>query len=177
MLETANKESPATKTAAGRLILLIEDEPDMAQEIARQLDLHGYDVESKGRKLRVLNAARSGTASLLILDRMLHGVDSLPMVQTLRSEGFHVPVLFVSALTSVDERIHGLKAGGDDYITKPFAMGELAARVEALLRRSSEPRATKLKVGPLELDLIDVRPAAEIANYPCCLVNSSCSNI
>lgn len=137
------------------LILLVEDEPDMAQEVAMQLGEQGYDVKIANTEAAGLEAARSDAASLMIVDRMLHGVDSLAMIETLRSEGLQAPVLFVSALASVDERIHGLKAGGDDYITKPFNMGELAARVQALLRRSTAGRATTLRVGPLELDLIE----------------------
>jgi two-component system, OmpR family, response regulator len=140
-----------------RLILLVEDEPDMAQEVALQLGERGYDVKIANTEAAGLEAARSDAASLMIVDRMLHGVDSLAMIETLRSEGLQAPVLFVSALASVDERIHGLKAGGDDYITKPFNMGELSARVEALLRRSTAGRATTLRVGPLELDLIERR--------------------
>nr|WP_026595962.1 response regulator transcription factor [Methyloferula stellata] len=140
-----------------RLILLVEDEPDMAQEVALQLGEQGYDVKIANTEAAGLEAARSDAASLMIVDRMLHGVDSLAMIETLRSEGLQAPVLFVSALASVDERIHGLKAGGDDYITKPFNMGELSARVEALLRRSTAGRATTLRVGPLELDLIERR--------------------
>jgi two-component system, OmpR family, response regulator len=91
----------------------------------------------------------------LIVDRMLNGIDSLSMIETLRKEGIRSRVLVVSALAAVDERIRGLKAGGDDYLMmKPFAMGELAARVDALLRRSSDNCATTLQVGPLKLDLI-----------------------
>jgi two-component system OmpR family response regulator len=79
------------------------------------------------------------------------------MIETIRSEGISIPVLFVSALSSVDERILGLKAGGDDYIPKPFTIGELEARVEALLRRAKDPQVTILRVGPLKLDLIERR--------------------
>jgi two-component system OmpR family response regulator len=139
------------------LILLIEDEPDMAHEIAKQLEQIGYIVKTTGTEASGLDAARSESASLIILDRMLNGVDSLYMIENLRSEGLRVPVLFVSSLVSVDERIRGLKAGGDDYLTKPFAMAELAARVEVLLRRSTDPQHAKLKVGPVEIDLIERR--------------------
>jgi two-component system, OmpR family, response regulator len=85
---------------------------------------------------------------------MLNGIDSLPIIESLRNEGIRSPVLVVSELASVDDRIRGLKAGGDDYLIKPFAMDELAARVEALLRRSSGTSVTTLQVGPLKLDLI-----------------------
>lgn len=155
MLENAEHEK--SLNAGKQHILLIEDEPDMAHEIASELDRLGYGVKIADNTTASLEAARSEPASLLIVDRMLHGEDSLPMVETLRSEGLHTPVLFVSALTSIDERIQGLRAGGDDYVTKPFAMGELVARVEAMLRRSHESRITALRVGPLELDLIERR--------------------
>ncbi len=152
-MATKKLSEPVQRT----LILLVEDEPDMAKEVATQLGEQGYDVKIAANEAAGLEAARSDTASLMIVDRMLHGVDSLAMIETLRGEGHQAPVLFVSALASVDERIHGLKAGGDDYITKPFDMGELAARVEALLRRSTAARVTTLRAGPLKLDLIERR--------------------
>ncbi|MDQ6703171.1 MAG: response regulator transcription factor [Pseudomonadota bacterium] len=135
-------------------ILVVEDEPDMAREIAVQLASLGYVARIEETDAAGLEAARRDHAALLIVDRMLKGIDSLPMIETLRKEGIQIPVLVVSALASVDERIRGLKAGGDDYLIKPFAMDELAARVEALLRRSSDIRATTLQAGPLKLDLI-----------------------
>jgi len=85
----------------------------------------------------------------------LRGEDGLSLVETLRGEGNLAPVLVISALSTVDDRIRGLKAGGDDYLVKPFALPELSARVEALLRRGAATRATRLKVGPLELDLVE----------------------
>jgi len=86
---------------------------------------------------------------------MLHGVDGLSIVETLREVGVKTPVLVISALSSVDERIRGLKAGGDDYLVKPFAMAELAARVDALARRLDDVRTTKLRAAGLEMDLIE----------------------
>ncbi|SFK61386.1 two-component system, OmpR family, response regulator [Methylocapsa palsarum] len=135
-------------------LLLVEDEADMAREIENELRSLGYCVEIATTEEEGLHAARVCSPALLIVDRMLSGSDSLSMVEALREEGIRSPVLFVSGLAAVDERIRGLKAGGDDYLTKPFAMGELAARVEALLRRSNEAPATLLRVGPLEIDLI-----------------------
>lgn len=135
-------------------LLLVEDEPGMAREIASELDSLGYSVRIAETETAGLEAARSDSAALMIIDRMISGRDSLSMIETLRSEGIRIPVLVVSALATVDERIRGLKAGGDDYLTKPFVMGELAARVEALLRRSGDARTTVLRVGTLELDLI-----------------------
>jgi len=86
---------------------------------------------------------------------MLHGADGLSIVETLRHEGVKTPVLVISGLSSVDERIHGLRAGGDDYLVKPFAIPELTARVDALLRRLEDVRTTKLRAGDLEMDLIE----------------------
>ena len=134
-------------------LLLVEDEPAMAHEIENELERLGYLVKVAATEESGLEAARSTDPALMIVDRMLAGADSLSMIETLRGEGIRAPVLFVSGLATVDERIRGLKAGGDDYLTKPFAMGELAARVEALLRRANSAE-TVLRVGPLELDLI-----------------------
>jgi two-component system OmpR family response regulator len=91
----------------------------------------------------------------MIVDRLLPGTDGLTIVEALRHEGVRTPVLVLSALGSVDDRVRGLRAGGDDYLTKPFATTELIARIEALLRRPSESRDTVLQLGPLELDLIE----------------------
>ena len=134
-------------------LLLVEDEPAMAREIENELESLGYSVKVATTEEMGLEAARLAEPALIIVDRMLAGADSLSMIETLRDEGIRVPVLFVSGLATVDERIRGLKAGGDDYLTKPFAMGELAARVEALLRRANSA-TTVLRAGPLELDLI-----------------------
>jgi two-component system OmpR family response regulator len=101
-----------------------------------------------------LERARADSWDVLLVDRMLPGLDGLAIVETLRTEGIRTPVLVLSALNAVNDRVRGLRAGGDDYLAKPFALEELAARLEALLRRPSDPRETLLRVGPLELDLI-----------------------
>jgi two-component system OmpR family response regulator len=137
------------------LILIIEDEPEMARGISEALKDLGYDIKIAETLEAGARAARTVSPCLMVVDRILHGMDSINMIETLRGEGISTPVLFVSALSSVNERILGLKAGGDDYLPKPFTLGELAARVEAILRRVTEPRITRLKVGPLELDLIE----------------------
>jgi two-component system, OmpR family, response regulator len=105
--------------------------------------------------LSAMAAVLLGSFDLLIVDRLLPGLDGIALIQRLRDENFHVPVLVLSALSAVDERVRGLKAGGDDYLTKPFAFSELAARIEALLRRPLETRETTLQLGDLTLDLID----------------------
>jgi two-component system, OmpR family, response regulator len=91
---------------------------------------------------------------VMIVDRLLPGIDGLTIIEVVRQEHIRIPVLVLSALGAVDDRVRGLRAGGDDYLTKPFAILELIARIEALLRRPSENRDTMLRVGPLELDLI-----------------------
>ena len=102
-----------------------------------------------------LDQATRGGFDVLVVDRLLPGLDGLVLIEQLRRQGTRTPVLVLSALSAVDERVSGLKAGGDDYLTKPFAMAELAARLEALLRRPTETRETVLQVGPLVMDLIE----------------------
>lgn len=149
--------STASEAGAARHVLVIEDERRLAEEIGAELGGLGYLVSFADTTEAGLREARAGAASLLIVDRMLHGSDGLAMIETLRQEGFKTPVIVMSALSAVDERIKGLKAGGDDYLVKPFAMAELMARVEALLRRVEDPRATRLRCGDLEMDLIEQR--------------------
>jgi len=126
----------------------------MADEIKGELESKGYLVRVASIA-QAADAARVGDAAMMIMDRMVFGEDSLKTLEALRKEGVKVPVLVISALSSVDEKVKGLKAGGDDYLTKPFAMVELSARVEAMLRRLDDVRTTKLHAGDLEMDLID----------------------
>jgi two-component system, OmpR family, response regulator len=136
-------------------LLLIEDDRETAEEIRAELGDRGFDVDWAANGIEGLDKARLGEAEAIIIDRLLPGMDGLTIIEALRQEGTRTPVLVLSALGAVDERIRGLRAGGDDYLTKPFATGELIARVEALLRRPAEIRDTVLRVGPLELDLIE----------------------
>ena len=135
-------------------VLLVEDERELANEIKIELERLGHLVQTASIA-EAADAARVGDAAILVMDRMVFGEDSLNTLEVLRKEGVKVPVLMISALSSIDERVRGLKAGGDDYLTKPFAMIELTARVEALLRRLEDVRTTKLRVGDLEMDLIE----------------------
>jgi two-component system, OmpR family, response regulator len=135
-------------------IFLVEDESELANEIKIELERLGHLVQTASIA-EAADAARVGDAAILVMDRMVFGEDSLNTLEILRKEGVKVPVLVISALSSIDERVRGLKAGGDDYLTKPFAMVELTARVEALLRRLDDVRTTKLRVGDLEMDLIE----------------------
>jgi len=146
---------PVDRSSILPTVLLVEDEPELAEEIRTDLRRRGYEVRSTETRAEGLRAARAGDAAILILDRMLHGEDGLSIVAALREEGKKTPVLVISALAAVDERVRGLKAGGDDYLVKPFAMAELAARVEALLRRLDDVRATTLRIGSLEMDLVE----------------------
>jgi two-component system, OmpR family, response regulator len=145
-----------TKTSSQRAqtIVLVEDETELANEIRTELETRGHLVRPASIS-QAADAARVGDAAMMIMDRIVFGEDSLVMLEALRKEGVKVPVLVISALASVDERVKGLKAGGDDYLTKPFAMVELVARVDALLRRLDDVRTTKLRVGDLEMDLIE----------------------
>jgi two-component system OmpR family response regulator len=138
-----------------RSILLVEDDAGLAQEVAADLQGRGYATAHCADGVSALDAVRRGTFDLLVVDRMLPGLDGIELIQRLRDENVRVPVLVLSALGAVDDRVRGLKAGSDDYLTKPFAFAELAARVEALLRRPLETRDTLLRVGDLTLDLID----------------------
>lgn len=136
-------------------LLLVEDDSAIAAEIVEDLRERGYDVEWARDGEAALAIGYARTFGLLIIDRMLPGLDGLGVIEKLREKNVRTPVLVLSALGAVNERVRGLKAGGDDYLTKPFAMEELAARVDALLRRPLETRETVIRAGGLELDLID----------------------
>jgi two-component system OmpR family response regulator len=146
-------ERPST-SSRGR-ILLIEDDTEMADTVANDLVDRSYEVERASTGPQGAQAARRGRYDLLIVDVLLPEYDGLSIIRDLRRDGIRVPVLVVSGLGAVNDRVRGLKVGGDDYVTKPFALPELAARVDALLRRPVEIRATSLRVGPVELDLIE----------------------
>ena len=139
----------------GSLVLLIEDDRELAGAIRLDLEAGGHTVHIAETMAEGLRAARSGDVGALIVDRLMDGENGLSIVETLRSEGKWTPALVVSGLTSVDERIAGLKAGCDDYLVKPFDVRELTARVEALLRRGGDVGVIRLRVGDLEMDLID----------------------
>ncbi len=136
-------------------VLTIEDDAVTGQEIVAELSSHGLEVEWVDNGREGLARAIAGGYDLITVDRMLPEVDGLTIVTTLRNLKIATPILMISALSDVDERVRGLRAGGDDYLTKPFASDEMAARVEVLLRRNSVPMTqTRLQVADLELDLI-----------------------
>jgi two-component system OmpR family response regulator len=155
----AEASSPANGfTAVGnRLmtkVLLIEDDSETAEEITAELADRGFEVEWSADGIEGLDKARALRPDAMIVDRLLPGMDGLTVIEALRKDQVRTPVLVLSALGAVDDRVRGLRMGGDDYLTKPFAIVELVARIEALLRRPAESRETTLRVGSLELDLI-----------------------
>ena len=136
-------------------LLIVEDDRGSREFVERALREAGHSVDSTGHGRDGLYMASSEGSDLLILDRMLPQIDGLTIVRTLRASGIDTPVLILSALGDVDDRVAGLRAGSDDYLVKPFALSELLARVDALTRRPREQRAgedTKLSVADLELD-------------------------
>jgi two-component system OmpR family response regulator len=136
-------------------ILLIEDDADTAAYVADGLREHGHAVDHVADGREGLSLAADERYELLIVDRMLPGVDGLAIVQAVRAGGIRTPVLFLSTLGGLDDRVTGLDAGGDDYLVKPFAFSELAARVNALGRRPAmAAMETMLRAGDLEMDLL-----------------------
>ena len=136
-------------------ILVVEDDPAIASFVVKGLREAGFAVDDATSGGTALEMASRESYDLLIVDLMLPGMDGLALIEELRRRRITVPVLILSAKRSVDDRVRGLQAGGDDYLTKPFAFEELLARVQALIRRATgavEP--TRLAVGELSLDLI-----------------------
>ena len=147
-------ELPSPPAARQARILLVEDDAELAEEIRAEFSAHGYALELVATGPAGLAEATQTRFDLVVLDRLLPGLDGIAVLRELRAAGVSTPVLVLSALGAVDERVKGLKAGGDDYLAKPFAFDELIARVEALLRRPLPSAGTVLEVGPLMLDLI-----------------------
>lgn len=135
-------------------ILIIEDDARVADFLVRGLRAEGYLLQLARTGPEGLEMARRGEATLLLLDLMLPGISGLDICQTLRAERNHVPILMLTSLSDVGDRVAGLRLGADDYMTKPFAFEELLARIEALLRRGREqrPKETLLQVADLVLD-------------------------
>ncbi|QSX30007.1 MULTISPECIES: response regulator transcription factor [Shewanella] len=136
-------------------ILLVEDDLTTADYIVKGFTEQGHNIEAVNDGQQGLLLATSGNHDLIILDRMLPGLDGLKILAALRATGNQTPVLILSALAHVDERVKGLRAGGDDYMTKPFAFSELLVRSEILISRGqSQPLQTQLQCGPLTMDLL-----------------------
>src|SRR6516164_9967466 len=138
-----------------RRVLVIEDDPETAEQLLESLATHGYQVDLAVNGEEGLSRGRSAEYAVMTIDRMLPGIDGIAIIRRLRESGVVTPALIVSALGEVDDRVRGLRAGGDDYLVKPFAFAELLARVEALARRSDTiVKETVLRVGDLKLDLV-----------------------
>ena len=148
-------------------VLVIEDDVETARYLRKGLAESGHAVALVHDGREGLAAALDHGFDVAVVDRMLPGLDGLSLIATLRRERRRIPVLVLSALAQVDDRVRGLKAGGDDYLTKPFAFSELLARLEALARRAGgEGDETRLRVADLELDLLSrvvTRAGREIA--------------
>jgi two-component system, OmpR family, response regulator len=157
-------------TGTRRNVLVIEDDPETASQLTDFLRVRGYQVDLARNGQDGLSLASSRKYAVMTIDRMLPGVDGLAIIRRLRESGIDVPALIVSALGEVDDRVRGLRSGGDDYLVKPFAFAELLARIEALARRSiTVAKETLLRVGDLELDLVARtarRAGKEIALLP-----------
>ena len=136
-------------------ILVIEDDLTVSQYFLSGLQSSGHNVTIANEGLKGLSVATKEKFDAMVVDRMLPGMDGLTLIETIRKAGNSTPVLILSALSDVDDKVQGLKAGGDDYLTKPFAFLELLARIEALVRRSSiQEDTTSLQVDDLYIDLI-----------------------
>jgi two-component system OmpR family response regulator len=138
-----------------RRVLIVEDDVPTADYIAKGLREEGFTVERAGDGRDALFMATSSEFEAIIMDRMIPGLDGLSVVKALRATGASTPILILSAMGHLDERVKGLRAGGDDYLTKPFGFSELLARIENLIRRRSEKAVeTELRCGDLVMDLL-----------------------
>jgi two-component system OmpR family response regulator len=138
-----------------RKVLVVEDDRETASQMAACLADGGYAVDLAEDGNEALERGRSGDYAVITVDRLLPGLDGLEVVQRLRTTGVTTPALIISALGEVDDRVRGLRAGGDDYLVKPFALAEMLARVDALARRSGTiVKETVLRVADLEMDLL-----------------------
>jgi len=146
---------PVTAEEAALRVLVIEDDRETARFLVKGLSESGYVVDHAEDGPKGLMLASSQTYDVLVVDRMLPGLDGLSIIEALRKSDNHTPALILSAKDAVHDRVEGLRAGGDDYLTKPFAFSELLARLEVLQRRH-EPQAgeTTLRVADLEMDLL-----------------------
>jgi two-component system OmpR family response regulator len=151
---TNQTEGPAL-TGAARRILVIEDDRETAAQLVDCLEGGGYEVDLAGDGTTGLSLAGAADYAVMTIDRLLPEIDGIEVIRRLRGRGVATPALIISALGEIDERVRGLRAGGDDYLVKPFAFAEMLARVDALTRRSAiVAKEMLLRVGDLELDLL-----------------------
>jgi len=138
-----------------RRILVVEDDSETAEQLVESLSTSGYQVDLAVDGNEGLSRGRSADYAAMTIDRMLPGMDGIAVIRSMRDAGIATPALIISALGEIDDRVRGLRAGGDDYLIKPFAFAELLARVEALARRSATVvKETVLRVGDLRMDLV-----------------------
>ena len=135
-------------------VLVVDDEANITDLVATALRYEGFDVEVAATGTEALKAAETFRPDLMVLDIMLPDRDGFAVVQRLRADGLHVPVVFLTARDSTEEKVKGLTVGGDDYVTKPFSLEELVARIRAILRRTGagQPSSSRLTFEDLELD-------------------------
>jgi two-component system OmpR family response regulator len=142
-------------TGGHRRILVVEDDPETAGQLAEQLTTSGYRVDLAASGNEAVSRVAACDYAVITIDRMLPDTDGIAVMRQLRDDGIATPVLIVSALGEVDDRVRGLRAGGDDYLVKPFSFVELVARLEALARRSDTIlKEVILRVGDLAIDLM-----------------------
>jgi two-component system, OmpR family, response regulator len=151
----AVQPAPATRTAEARL-LVVDDEPNIRELLSASLRFAGFEVATAEDGMAAVTTARSFQPDLLLLDVMMPGMDGFDVVRTLRNDGMRAPVLFLTARDATEDKVTGLTLGGDDYVTKPFSLEEVVARIRAVLRRAgaADPAAepTRLRFEDLELD-------------------------
>ena len=150
-------------------VLMIEDDVEAAEVLSQGLRECGHGVAAAGDAAAGLDAAAGGGFDVIVLDRMLPDGDGLDVLENLRRRGDVTPVVFLTALGDIDQRVRGLKAGGDDYVGKPYALAELVARMEAVVRRRDSQPGLTIRIGDLELDLLArtvTRGGAEIPLQP-----------
>ncbi len=144
-----------TAPATGHRVLIVEDERKIAASIRATLDAEGFTTTVTHDGASALSLARQQEFDIIVLDRMLPVCDGIAVLRSLRGDGNAIPVLMLTARVALEDRVEGLDEGADDYLSKPFAMPELLARMRALLRRGSgEPAPTRLKVADLEIDVL-----------------------
>src|SRR5580765_3137472 len=141
-------------TGGHRRILVVEDDPETAGQLVEQLTTSGYHVDLAASGSEALSRGAAGDYAVITIDRMLPDIDGITVMRQLRDGGIAAPFLIVSALGEVDDKVRGLRAGGDDYLVKPFSFVELLARIEALGRRGDIINETILRVGDLAIDLM-----------------------
>jgi two-component system, OmpR family, response regulator len=152
-----DRSQTASPTGPEARLLVVEDEPNIRELLSTSLRFAGFDVRTAGDGASALTLAESEKPDLLVLDVMLPDMDGFAVTRTLREQGRHVPVVFLTARDSTDDKITGLTVGGDDYVTKPFSLEEVVARIRAVLRRTGRGNGadddhSRLVFGDLELD-------------------------